>query len=59
MDTQGSMEDENIVGLAEELGTDQIVIGSRGLSRMKRLLIGSVSERGVRLAPCPVLVMRH
>ena len=59
MDTQGSMEDENIVGLAEELGTDLIVIGSRGLSRMKRLLMGSVSERVVRLAHCPVLVMRH
>ena len=59
MDTQGSMEDENIVGLAEELGTDLIVIGSQGLSRMKRLLTGSVSERVVRLAHCPVLVMRH
>jgi nucleotide-binding universal stress UspA family protein len=59
MDTQGSMEDENIVGLAEELGTDLIVIGSQGLSRMKRLLMGSVSERVVRLAHCPVLVMRH
>jgi len=59
IDTQGSMEDENIVGLAEELGTDLIVIGSQGLSRMKRLLMGSVSERVVRLAHCPVLVMRH
>ena len=39
MDTQGSMEDENIVGIAEKLGTDLIVIGSRGLSRMKRLLL--------------------
>jgi nucleotide-binding universal stress UspA family protein len=59
MDTQGSMEDENIVGLAEELGTDLMVIVSQGLSRMKRLLMGSVSERVVRLAHCPVLVMRH
>jgi nucleotide-binding universal stress UspA family protein len=59
MDTQGSMEDENIVGLAEELGADLIVIGSRGLSRMKRLLMGSVSESVVRHAHCPVLVMRH
>jgi nucleotide-binding universal stress UspA family protein len=59
MDTQGSMEDENIVGLAEELGADLIVIGSRGLSGMKRLLMGSVSESVVRHAHCPVLVMRH
>jgi nucleotide-binding universal stress UspA family protein len=33
------MEDENIVGLAEKVGTDLIVIGSRRLSRMKRLLL--------------------
>ena len=59
MDTQGSMEDENIVGLAEELGADLIVIGSRGLSGMKRLVMGSVSESVVRHAHCPVLVMRH
>jgi len=59
MDTQGGMEDENIVGLAEELGADLIVIGSRGLSGMKRLLMGSVSESVVRHAHCPVLVVRH
>ncbi len=59
MDTQGSMEDENIVGLAEELGADLIVIGSRGLGGMKRLLMGSVSESVVRHAHCPVLVVRH
>ncbi len=59
MDTHGSMEDENIVGLAEELGADLIVIGSRGLGGMKRLLMGSVSESVVRHAHCPVLVVRH
>jgi nucleotide-binding universal stress UspA family protein len=53
------MEDENIVGLAEELGADLIVIGSRGLGGMKRLLMGSVSESVVRHAHCPVLVVRH
>ena len=59
MDTQGSMEDENSVGLAEELGADLIVLGSRGLGGMKRLLMGSVSESVVRHAHCPVLVVRH
>src|SRR3712207_6536762 len=59
MDTQGSMEDENIVGLAEELRADLIVIGSRGLGGMKRLVMGSVSESVVRHAHCPVLVVRH
>jgi nucleotide-binding universal stress UspA family protein len=41
------------------LGADLIVIGSRGLSGMKRLLMGSVSESVVRHAHCPVLVVRH
>ena len=52
-------EAEHIVGVAEELGADLIVIGSRGLSGMKRLVMGSVSESVVRHAHCPVLVMRH
>ncbi len=52
-------EAEHITGLAEELGADLIVIGSRGLSGMKRLVMGSVSESVVRHAHCPVLVMRH
>ena len=59
IDTHGTMEDENIVGLAEELGADLIVIGSRGLGGMKRLLMGSVSESVMRHAHCPVLVVRH
>jgi nucleotide-binding universal stress UspA family protein len=52
-------EAEHITGVAEELGADLIVMGSRGLSGMKRLLMGSVSESVVRHAHCPVLVMRH
>ena len=52
-------EAEHITGLAEELGADLIVIGSRGLSGMKRLVMGSVSESVVRHAHCPVLVMRR
>jgi len=38
--------------------TDLIVVGSRGLSAAKRLLIGSVSGALVSHAPCPVLVVR-
>ncbi len=49
---------EKIADLAERLGVGLIVLGSRGLSKVKRLLLGSVSEGVVRLAPCPVLVMR-
>ena len=47
-----------IVGLAEELRVDAIVVGSRGLSAIQRLLLGSTAENVVRHAPCPVLVIR-
>jgi nucleotide-binding universal stress UspA family protein len=49
---------EKIADLAERLGVGLIVLGSRGLGTVKRLFLGSVSEGVVRLAPCPVLVMR-
>ena len=48
-----------ITGVAEEIGADLIVVGSRGLGGLKRALMGSVSESVVRHAHCPVLVMRH
>lgn len=38
---------------------DLVVVGTRGLSRGSRLLLGSVSSRLVTEAPCPVLVVRH
>ena len=50
--------DEEIVRLAEELGVSLIVVGSRGLGRIRRLLIGSVSDSVVRRAHSPVLVVR-
>jgi len=37
---------------------DLAVVGSRGLSRGRRLLLGSVSTQLVAEAPCPVLVVR-
>jgi nucleotide-binding universal stress UspA family protein len=50
--------DEEIVVLAEEEGTDLIVLGSRGLGGVRRALMGSVSDSVVRHAHCPVLVVR-
>jgi len=47
-----------IVALAEELGADMIVMGSRGLGGVRRALMGSVSDSVVRHAHCPVLVVR-
>jgi nucleotide-binding universal stress UspA family protein len=47
-----------IAGYAETLKADLIVMPSHGRSGLTRLLIGSVAERVVRLAHCPVLVLR-
>jgi nucleotide-binding universal stress UspA family protein len=49
---------EEIAELAVESGVGLIIIGSRGLNAVKRLVVGSVSEGVVSLAPCPVLVVR-
>lgn len=49
---------DEIVSVAKANGFDHIVIGSRGLSPMGELLLGSVSERVLRRAPCPVTVVR-
>lgn len=50
--------DQEILRLAEEIGAGLIVIGSRGLGCMRRVLMGSVSDSVVRHAHCPVLVIR-
>ena len=47
-----------ITDLATEVHADLIVIPSHGRTGVKRLLLGSVAERVVRLAHCPVLVLR-
>ena len=47
-----------IVKFAEQLQADLIVMPSHGRSGIPRLLIGSVAERVLRLAHCPVLVLR-
>lgn len=47
-----------IAGLAEDLDVDLLVLGSRGLGAVERLVTGSVSEGVVHLATCPTLVMR-
>ena len=50
---------DEILDLAEEVGADLIVIGSRGLGAVKRVVLGSVSEGIVRHATRPVLVLRR
>ncbi len=48
-----------IADFAAKHGLDLILLPSHGYSGIKRLLIGSVAERVVRLATCPVLVLKH
>ena len=49
---------EAIVNLAESRGVDLIVIGTRGRTGFKKLLMGSVSSGVMNHAQCPVLVVR-
>jgi len=48
-----------IVRYAREAEVDLIVMGTHGRGGMAHLLMGSVSERVVQTAPCPVLTVRH
>ena len=47
-----------IANMAEKLGADLIVMGTHGHTGIKHLLMGSVAERTLRLAPCSVLTVR-
>jgi universal stress protein A len=47
-----------ILDAAEQLPADVIVLGTRGNSGIKHVLLGSVAERTVQLAPCPVITVR-
>lgn len=49
---------QEIIELGEEIGAGLIVMGSKGLSGLERLVLGSVAEAVVRYASCPVLVVR-
>lgn len=49
-----------ILDLADETNTDLIVLGTHGRTGFERFVLGSVTEKVVRKAPCPVLtVSRH
>ena len=46
-----------IIKKAEEAGSDLVVIGTHGRTGMEHLLLGSVAEKVIRLATCPVLTV--
>jgi nucleotide-binding universal stress UspA family protein len=49
---------EAIVRHAQDIRADLIVMGTRGLTGLKHVLLGSVAERTLRTAPCPVLTLK-
>ena len=49
---------QTIVDTAEDKGADVIIMGTHGRTGLPHAIIGSVAEKVVRLAPCPVLVTR-
>ena len=50
---------ETIVQYARDHAVDLIVMGTHGRRALAHVLMGSVAERVVRMAPCPVLTVRH
>ncbi|MFX0055057.1 MAG: universal stress protein [Promethearchaeota archaeon] len=47
-----------IVDIACEREVELIIMGSRGVSGIKRLFVGSISDKVVNHAPCPVMIVR-
>ncbi len=47
-----------ILRVAEEIDADMIVMGTRGRTGLEHVLLGSVAERTIRIAPCPVISVK-
>jgi nucleotide-binding universal stress UspA family protein len=47
-----------IADAAREIGADLIVMGTRGHTGLKHIVLGSVAERTLRIAPCSVLTVK-
>lgn len=50
---------DTIVRVAQERGADLIVMSTHGRTGLQHVLMGSVAEKVVRLAPCPVLTVKR
>lgn len=48
-----------VINYAREIEADLIVVGTHGRTGLSHMLIGSVAEKIVRKAPCPVLSVKH
>lgn len=47
-----------IIDIAAERKVDLIIMGSRGISGFKRLFVGSISDKVIKQAFCPVMIVR-
>jgi nucleotide-binding universal stress UspA family protein len=50
---------QEIIETAKARQVDLIIMGTHGRTGIRHVLLGSVAEKVVRLAPCPVLVTRR
>jgi nucleotide-binding universal stress UspA family protein len=48
-----------IVQAAQDLGVDLIVMATHGRTGLQHVFLGSVAEKVIRHAPCPVLAIRY
>ena len=55
---KGSSAADKIIDVAEQNNYDTIVMGSQGMSALKRFAMGSVSTRVSQNAPCTVILVR-
>ena len=62
-DTEGAVRTGSpfveVINYAREIEADLIVVGTHGRTGLSHMLIGSVAEKIVRKAPCPVLSVKH
>jgi len=49
---------EHLINLAKSMNVDMIVMGARGLNKVQKLFMGSVSDYVLRNSTCPVLICR-
>jgi universal stress protein A len=47
-----------IAEIAKDVSADLVVMGTHGFTGLRHLLLGSVAERTLRLAPCAVLTVK-
>jgi universal stress protein A len=50
---------EQLMAIATERKVDMIITATHGRSGLEHLVMGSVAEKIIRHAPCPVFVVRH